>query len=76
MESGEIEIRHVPTNHQVADILTNGLSRDWFMFLCGKLGIKLSLVHVSSNDSTGIPKIKHFFSPESSLRGNVEACSV
>lgn len=33
VESGENEIRYVPTTHQVADILTQGLSRDSFLFL-------------------------------------------
>jgi len=77
MENGEIEIRYVPTSHQVTNILTKGLPRNQFLFLCEKLGLKLSPVHISSNDSTGIPKIKNSSSTmESGLRGNVEACSI
>ena len=73
VESGEIEIRCIPTAYQVAYIFTKGLSRDRFLFLCGKLGIKMSPVHDRSNDSTGSSKITNSSSVESGLRGNVEA---
>ena len=55
----------------MVDILTKGLPSDRFLFMCGKLGIKLSSMHVTSNDSTGIPKIKNSSSVESSLKGGM-----
>jgi len=61
VEKNEIEIRYVPTEHQIADIFTKGLTKDHFQFLCSKLGLKFSPVH------------KDCSSEESSLRGNVTA---
>ena len=37
VESGEVEIRYVPTSEQIADILSKSLPRDKFQMLCSKL---------------------------------------
>ena len=42
VENGEVEIRYIPTLYQVIDIFIKGLPRDIFLFLCHKLGLKLS----------------------------------
>ena len=54
VEKGEIEIRYVPTEYQeyqVADILTKGLSKNRFQFLCTKLGLWFSPAHRISHAS-------------------------
>ena len=54
IKNGDIEIRYAPTKYQVADILTKGLSKSQFQFLCNKLGLRFSPAHrvsyVSIND--------------------------
>ena len=37
VECGDVEIRYVPSQHQVAHIFTKGLPKDQFLFLCNKL---------------------------------------
>lgn len=49
VEKDEIEIRYMPTEHQIADVFTKGLTKDRFQFLCSKLGLKFSLVHKDCN---------------------------
>ena len=45
VEYGAVEIRYVPTMYQVADIFTKGLPKDRFLFLCSKLGLKMTPVY-------------------------------
>lgn len=47
VECGEVEIRYVLTSDQVTDILTKGLPRYRFEFLCKKLGLKCHLCVLS-----------------------------
>jgi len=51
IESGDVNVRYVPTLHQVADVFTKGLSRDRFVFLCSKLRLKWSPICHSHFDS-------------------------
>jgi len=39
---GEVEIRYIPTQYQTIDILTKGLPRGRFLFLCNKLCLTFS----------------------------------
>ena len=45
VEGGDVEIRCIPSLHQVADIFTKGLPKDRFLFLCDKLGLKVPPTH-------------------------------
>lgn len=45
VECGAVEICYVPTMYQVANIFTKALPEDRFLFLCGKLGLQVTLVY-------------------------------
>ena len=45
VEGGAVDIKYVPSFHQVADIFTKELSKDRFLFLCDKLGLKIPPTH-------------------------------
>ena len=68
MEKNEVEVKYVPTSHQVADVFTKRLPRSRFQFLCDKLSLRLSPVISDSHGSSGKKTSKR----ESVLRGNGE----
>ena len=71
-----MEIRYVPILDQVADILTKGLSRDRFLFLCQKPGLKVSPIYDDSSGDAGLPENKCSIFMEPDLKGSVEASKV
>ena len=84
VEKGKIEIRYVPTLHQVADIFTKGLPRDRLLFLCHKLGLHMSPLRLyETSDKTPMTKkieARKKLSQHSQrmlkLRGSVEEADV
>lgn len=89
VENGDVEIRYVHTFDQVTDILTKGLPKSRFEFLCAKLGIQMSPVCIPSSTTTlafmdsdlkgrmeAPVETKLLLSTESDLRGSVEASNV
>ena len=75
VECGEVEIKYIPTSDQVANILTKGLPRDRFEFLCKRLGLTMSPVCVELKTTKDVAALSTKFLPstESSLKGSVEA---
>jgi len=86
VEKGDVKIRYVPTFDQVVDILTKGLPKAWFEFLCTKLSIRMSTVCTSSSTATLAfveadlkgrvdvsVKTKFLMPTEFDLKGSVEA---
>ena len=61
----------------MADIFTKGLLGDRFLFLCDKLGLKLSPIFYSPTATPDKLNLKSSSSAvESDLRGNVEGNNV
>ena len=67
--SGAVEIRYVPTMYQVADIFTESLPRDRFLFLCDKLGLKVTPMYQQLTATAAALKNT---SRRSKLKGHVE----
>jgi len=73
VECGVVVIRHVPTPYQVVDIFTKSLPKDRFLFLCDKLGLKVTHTYQQLTATTATPKNA---SGRSRLRGHVEEIEV
>ena len=67
VEKNEVEIRYVPTTHQIADVFTQGLPRSRFKFLVDKLHMQQSPIVA---DSLGLTA-RRMLKGKSTLRGNV-----
>ena len=68
VEKGEVEIRYVPTSHQLADVFTKSLPKHRFQLLCTNLGLRMSPAQAAqSKTNEEQPSVNKKFV----LRGNV-----
>ncbi|CAL1402039.1 unnamed protein product [Linum trigynum] len=62
VEQGDLVVRHVPSSHQLVDLLTKSLSKARFLTLFSKIGVSsgASILQGQSSQIGILPKIENW----------------